>query len=333
MRPLLEPLGLSRLVPGDARLHARAGAAHARPRRLGQGGIQVCYEIIFSGQVVDRAHRPDLPLQSLERRLVRRAGARRSISPRRGCARSRKACRSCARPPTGISAVIDARRRGSPVPADGTRRASIDGCVPPAACRRRCSPGSATCLPLGLALAVWSLGALHSAAGPLDRAHKRYLYMRFRSSAEDSSPHAQQLSLHVRKRLRRPSGQGRRPDFRRDRRSVPVQGSGSARRLRDADHHPAGRAGRRDPLQGRLRERRVGARRARGDRADGRATRSSEIGYEQDGFHWQTLPTSRTTSTASPRTSRRASTRAATRTRAPATRASCSASPATRRPT
>ena len=43
--------------------------------------------------------------------------------------------------------------------------------------------------------------------------------------------------------------------------------------------------------------------------------------------------TSRTTCTASRRTSRRASTPAATRTKAPATRASCSATPPTRRPT
>jgi len=57
-----------------------------------------------------------------------------------------------------------------------------------------------------------------------------------------------------------------------------------------------------------------------------------DIGYEQAGFHWQTLEF-RTTFTASRRTSRKGLMRAATRTRAPATRASCSASPATRRPT
>ena len=49
-----------------------------------------------------------------------------------------------------------------------------------------------------------------------------------------------------------------RPDQRRHRRSVPVEGPRGADRLRNADHHAAGGAGRRNPLQGRLRERRVG---------------------------------------------------------------------------
>jgi S-adenosylmethionine synthetase len=87
---------------------------------------------------------------------------------------------------------------------------------------------------------------------------------------------------------------------------------------------PAGGAGRRDPLQGRLRERSRGPRvRSRRSRTPC-ATRCAEIGYEQDGFHWQTL-TFENTSTASRRTSRRASTPSGNKTRAPATRASCSA--------
>ena len=61
-------------------------------------------------------------------------------------------------------------------------------------------------------------------------------------------------------------------------------------RLRDADHDPAGRPGRRNPRQGHhdedgnwapgIRER---------DRAAPSARRSSAIGYEQEGFHWETL--------------------------------------------
>ncbi|MFN3424982.1 MAG: apolipoprotein N-acyltransferase [Novosphingobium meiothermophilum] len=64
MRWLLEPIGLSRLVAGSLDFLSGPG-----PRTLdlgpvgrggwGKAGIQICYEIIFSGQVVDRAKRPD----------------------------------------------------------------------------------------------------------------------------------------------------------------------------------------------------------------------------------------------------------------------------------
>ena len=60
------------------------------------------------------------------------------------------------------------------------------------------------------------------------------------------------------------------------------------------------------------------------------ARRSRDIGYEQDGFHWQQRQGRRATCTRSRPTSPRASTPPATRTRAPATRASCSAMPAAR---
>src|SRR5690348_3672117 len=54
MRPLLEPLGLARLAPGDTDFTPGPG-----PRTIdlglqwGKVGFQLCYEIIFSGHVVD----------------------------------------------------------------------------------------------------------------------------------------------------------------------------------------------------------------------------------------------------------------------------------------
>ena len=42
------------------RFRARARARAPRPARLGKVGFQLCYEIVFSGEVVDRAHRPDV---------------------------------------------------------------------------------------------------------------------------------------------------------------------------------------------------------------------------------------------------------------------------------
>ncbi|MCK9542060.1 MAG: apolipoprotein N-acyltransferase [Novosphingobium sp.] len=59
LRWLLEPLGATRLVPGTLDFQPGPG-----PRTLdfgpwGKAGMQICYEIVFSGEVVDPAHRPD----------------------------------------------------------------------------------------------------------------------------------------------------------------------------------------------------------------------------------------------------------------------------------
>ena len=64
MRPLLSAIGLSRLVPGDVDFWAGPGPRTlALPGGEGRGplkmGVQLCYEIIFSGQVVDPGDRPD----------------------------------------------------------------------------------------------------------------------------------------------------------------------------------------------------------------------------------------------------------------------------------
>ncbi|MDR6113683.1 apolipoprotein N-acyltransferase [Sphingomonas sp. SORGH_AS789] len=57
---LLKPLGLARLVPGDMDFSAGPGPRNLRVPNFGPVGVQLCYEIIFSGQVVDEAHRPRL---------------------------------------------------------------------------------------------------------------------------------------------------------------------------------------------------------------------------------------------------------------------------------
>lgn len=64
MRPLLSAIGLSRLVPGDVDFWPGPGpqtldlpgTAGRDPLKM---GVQLCYEIIFSGQVVDPRNRPD----------------------------------------------------------------------------------------------------------------------------------------------------------------------------------------------------------------------------------------------------------------------------------
>lgn len=59
LRPILEPLGLSRLVAGSIDYLPGPG-----PRTLdlgvhGRAGVMICYEIVFSGAVADKANRPD----------------------------------------------------------------------------------------------------------------------------------------------------------------------------------------------------------------------------------------------------------------------------------
>ncbi len=59
LRWLLEPLGASRLVAGSIDFIAGPGPRTIGLGAFGRAGVQVCYEITFAGQVVDRTDRPD----------------------------------------------------------------------------------------------------------------------------------------------------------------------------------------------------------------------------------------------------------------------------------
>ncbi len=59
MTSVLSAIGLSRLVPGTVDFWPGPGARTVDLPGFGKMGVQICYEIIFSGQVVDRANRPD----------------------------------------------------------------------------------------------------------------------------------------------------------------------------------------------------------------------------------------------------------------------------------
>jgi apolipoprotein N-acyltransferase len=59
LRPLLEPLGLSRLVAGSIDYVPGPGARTIDLGQYGKAGVMICYEIVFSGDVADRADRPD----------------------------------------------------------------------------------------------------------------------------------------------------------------------------------------------------------------------------------------------------------------------------------
>ena len=139
----------------------------------------------------------------------------------------------------------------------------------------------------------------------------------------------QELSVHQRIRFRRPSGQGVRPHFRRSRRSVLSRsargrhgsGPGPGGLRNDGDDQSRGdRRRNRGPSSVTPRQDR-GRRRARPSRTSA-TSRPASTGRP---------PRSKSCCTGSRPTSRRASMPARRRTKVPATRASCSAMPATRR--
>lgn len=59
LRWLLEPLGASRLVAGSLDFWPGPGPRTMDLGAYGEAGIQICYEIVFSGHVVDPQNRPD----------------------------------------------------------------------------------------------------------------------------------------------------------------------------------------------------------------------------------------------------------------------------------
>jgi apolipoprotein N-acyltransferase len=59
LRWLLEPLGASRFVAGSLDFEPGPGPRTIDFGAYGKAGMQICYEIEFSGQVVDRTNRPD----------------------------------------------------------------------------------------------------------------------------------------------------------------------------------------------------------------------------------------------------------------------------------
>jgi len=110
MRPILSALGLSRLAPGDIDFWPGPGPKTLDLGRFGKAGLQVCYEIIFSGQVVDRAHRPDFLFNPSNDAWFGAWGPPQHLAQARlrAIEEGLPIVRST---PTGISAVIDADGR------------------------------------------------------------------------------------------------------------------------------------------------------------------------------------------------------------------------------
>ena len=132
MRPLLSAIGLSRLAPGDTDFTPGPG-----PRSIwlgdpwGKVGLQLCYEIIFSGHVVDWDNRPSFIFNPSNDAWFGRWGPPQHLAQARLRA-AEEGLPVLRATPTGISAVIDAR--GNVVQQLPWRTAGvIDAVLPPGA--------------------------------------------------------------------------------------------------------------------------------------------------------------------------------------------------------
>ncbi len=130
MKPLLEPLGLARLVAGSIDYVPGPGPRTLDLGEHGKAGIQICYEIVFSGHVADRKDRPDYIFNPSN------DGWFGSWGPPQHLAQARMRAIEEGLPvlrstTTGISAVIDAD--GVVRGAVGIGKAgALEGMVPPA---------------------------------------------------------------------------------------------------------------------------------------------------------------------------------------------------------
>jgi apolipoprotein N-acyltransferase len=287
MRPLLSAIGLSRSRPATSTSPPGPGRARSTCPAGARSGFQICYEIIFSGQVVDRATgRTSSSIPSNDAWFGRWGPPQHLAQARLRAAEEGCRCSARRRPASARSSTPAARRPAAAVAHGGRdrRRAAAAAAADALRPARQHHPAAA------LAFLLLIGGHCPWDAKGAIGGHKDFFISLFPAPpgrfAGRTVSHAQLLSLHVRIRFRRPSRQGRRPDQRRHRRPVPVQGPGSARRLRDADddqrsssparsaagHHGRGRQwapGVRDEIEQVVRQ------------------TVKRIGYEQDGFHWE----------------------------------------------
>jgi apolipoprotein N-acyltransferase len=162
MRPLLSAIGVSQLAPGEGDTLEGPGPRNLSLPGWGTMGVQVCYEIIFSGEVIDPAHRPDFLFNPSNDAWFGAWGPPQHLAQARLRA-AEEGVPVIRSTPTGISAVIDAR--GNLVASLPWRTAgAIDADLPP--------PGTATLfsrvgnlIPLSLAFLLLVLAVGMDARG------------------------------------------------------------------------------------------------------------------------------------------------------------------------
>lgn len=157
---LLRPLGLARLVPGDLDFWPGPGPQTMTVNVGGRAvkiGMQICYEMIFSGQVVDPKNRPDFIFNPSNDAWFG------EIGPPQHLAQARLRAIEEGLPvvratPTGISAIIDADGRmlhSLPLGTAGRIDARLPTAKPPTLFAR-----FGNILPLGFAVLLIGISLL-----------------------------------------------------------------------------------------------------------------------------------------------------------------------------
>jgi apolipoprotein N-acyltransferase len=108
LRWLLEPLGATRLVPGGLDFLPGPGPRSLIIPGFGKVGVQICYEIIFSGEVANRKNRPDFIFNPSNDAWFGSWGPPQFVAQAqlRAAEEGLPVVRST---PTGISVIIDAK--------------------------------------------------------------------------------------------------------------------------------------------------------------------------------------------------------------------------------
>jgi apolipoprotein N-acyltransferase len=107
MRPLLSAIGLSRLVPGDIDFLPGPGPQTLTLPGFGKVGLQICYEMVFSGHVVDESNRPAFVFNPSNDAWFGKSGPPQHLAQARlrAIEEGMPVVRAT---PTGVSAIVDA---------------------------------------------------------------------------------------------------------------------------------------------------------------------------------------------------------------------------------
>ncbi len=108
MRPILSAIGLSRLAPGDLDFEPGPGPRTLTLPGFGKIGVQICYEIIFSGRVIHGLDRPSFLFNPSNDAWFGAWGPPQHLAQARLRA-AEEGLPVIRATPTGVSAVIDAR--------------------------------------------------------------------------------------------------------------------------------------------------------------------------------------------------------------------------------
>ena len=163
MRPILSAIGLSRLAPGDIDFVPGPGPRSISLPGWGKVGFQICYEIIFSGEVVDRRNRPDYIFNPSNDAWFGAWGPPQHLAQARLRA-AEEGLPVIRATPTGISAIVDARGRllhSLPWRTAGI----IDGGLPMKAAAPTLFARFGNIIPLGLALLLIAVAIALNARG------------------------------------------------------------------------------------------------------------------------------------------------------------------------